>query len=180
MKAAKLREKDMVQTIGYIGSDSISSQVAGLATAAGINVLLSNSRSPDTLVELVAELGNRTRAATSDEAARDADLIVASIQSGMYRKLPAYGLAGKIVIGTMNYYPERDGNMSEVATDKISTSELVQRHLAKVHVVRALNNMDWVRRCNRARLVNASDRSALPVAGNEANAKAVVTPFLEF
>jgi predicted dinucleotide-binding enzyme len=169
----------MVQTIGFIGSGMISSQVARLATAAGFNVILSNSRGPETLADLVAELGCQARAATADEAARDADLVVASIPFGAYRKLPVEALAGKIVIDTMNYYPERDGDMPEVATDKISTSELVQRHLARAHVVRALNNMDWVRLRSRARPTGADDRSALPIAGDDANAKAVVASFLE-
>jgi predicted dinucleotide-binding enzyme len=69
-----LQEKDMVQTIGFIGSGMISSQVARLATAAGFNVILSNSRGPETLADLVEELGSRARAATSDVAARDSDL----------------------------------------------------------------------------------------------------------
>jgi predicted dinucleotide-binding enzyme len=47
----------MTQTIGFIGSGSISSQLARLATAAGLNVVLSNSRGPETLAELVSELG---------------------------------------------------------------------------------------------------------------------------
>jgi predicted dinucleotide-binding enzyme len=129
----------MVQTIGSIGSGMISSQVARLSTAAGYDAILSNSRGPETLAVLVAELGSRTRAATSHEAARGADLVVLSIPLGAYQKLPADALAGKIVIDTMNYYPDRDGDMPEVATDKISTSELVQRHLAGAYVVRALN-----------------------------------------
>jgi predicted dinucleotide-binding enzyme len=169
----------MVQTIGFIGSGMISSQVARLATAAGFKVILSNSRGPETLADLVAELGELARAATPEEAARNADLVVASIPLGAYQKLPAEALAGKIVIDTMNYYPERDGDMPEVATDKISTSELVQRHLSGAHVVRALNNMDFVRLHNRARPVGAPDRSALPIAGDDANAKAVVAAFLE-
>jgi predicted dinucleotide-binding enzyme len=169
----------MVQTIGFIGSGMISSKVARLSTAAGYNVILSNSRGPETLADLVAELGSRARAATSHEAARDADLVVLSIPFGAYQKLPADALAGKIVIDTMNYYPDRDGDMPEVATDKISTSELVRRHLAGAYVVRALNNVDWVRLHSRARPVGASDRSALPIAGDEASAKALVASFLE-
>lgn len=168
-----------MQTIGFIGSGMISSQLARLAIAAGYNVILSNSRSPDTLSELVAELGKAARAATPAEAAQEANLVVASIPFAAYRKLPAAALAGKIVVDTMNYYPERDGDMPEVQTDRISTSELVQRHLAKSHVVRAANNVDWVRLHGRARLANATDRSTLPIAGDDEPSKGYVKQFLD-
>lgn len=169
----------MAQTIGFLGSGMISSQVARLAIAAGFNVVLSNSRGPETLTDLVKELGQMARAVTPEEAARGADLIVASIPFGVYKKLPSEALEGKIVIDTMNYYPERDGFMAEVATDRISTSELVQGHLSTARVVRALNNMDWVRLCSRARPAGAADRSALPIASDDPNAKEAVALFLD-
>ncbi len=102
-----------------------------------------------------------------------------SIPFGKYRQLPAEALAGKIVIDTMNYYPERDGDMPEVATDRVATSELVQRHLAEARVVRALNNMDWVRLYVRARPAGAPDRSTLPIAGDDVEGKAAVASFLD-
>ncbi|MCQ2995166.1 NAD(P)-binding domain-containing protein [Pseudomonas syringae] len=157
----------------------ISSQLARLAIAAGYNVILSNSRSPDTLSELVAELGEAARAATPDDAAHGADIVVASIPFASYKKLSATALAGKIVVNTMNYYPERDGDMPEVQSDRISTSELVQRHLVNSHVVRAANNVDWVRLHGRARSANAGDRSALPVAGDDEPSKGAVKQFLD-
>ncbi|WP_099513240.1 NAD(P)-binding domain-containing protein [Microvirga ossetica] len=65
----------MTQTIGFIGSGMISGQVARLAIAAGLNVILSNSRGPETLADLSAELGEHARAATPAEAAREGDLV---------------------------------------------------------------------------------------------------------
>ncbi|RKG98311.1 oxidoreductase [Corallococcus carmarthensis] len=168
----------MTQTIGFIGSGAISSQVARLAVAAGMDVILSNTRGPESLSALISELGNRARAATPAEAARDAELVVASIPFYAYSKLSAEALAGKVVIDTMNYYPERDGHMPEIDTARVATSELVQRHLSRSRVVRALNNMDWVRLRSRARPVGASDRSALPIASDDAEAKAAVSGFL--
>jgi predicted dinucleotide-binding enzyme len=167
-----------MQAIGFIGSGMISGQLARLAIAAGFKVILSNSRSPETLGKLVAELGEAARAAAPEEAAREADLVVASIPFASYKKLSAEALAGKIVVDTMNYYPERDGEMSEVQTDRTSTSELVQQHLAQSRVVGAANNVDWVRLHGRARLGDASDRSALPIAGDDAHSKACVKQFI--
>ena len=89
----------MTGTIGIIGTGMIGGQVARLAIAAGLDVILSNSRGPETLADLVAELGERARAATPAEAAREADLVVASIPFVAYTKLPAEALSGKIVSG---------------------------------------------------------------------------------
>jgi 8-hydroxy-5-deazaflavin:NADPH oxidoreductase len=165
-------------TISFIGSGLISSQLARLSVAAGYNVVLSNSRAPDTLSELVQELGPKARAATPVEAARDGDIVVISIPFFAYTKLPVEALSGKIVIDTMNYYPERDGDMPEVKTDIVTTSEVVQNYLVGAKVVRALNNMDWVRLSTRARPEGASDRSALPIAGDDAGAKAAVGDYI--
>ena len=168
----------MTQTIGIIGTGMIGGQLARLSVAAGLNVILSNSRSPDSITDLVGELGERARAATPPDAVRASDLVVAAIPFGVYTKLPAEALVGKIVIDTMNY-PERDGIMPEVKTDTISTSELVQRHLSESYVIKALNNLDYIRLVTCARPKGSSDRSAVPVAGDNAEAKAVVMQFVD-
>ena len=141
----------MTQTIGIIGSGMIGGQVARLAIAAGFNVVICNSRGPEPLAELVSKQGPSARAATFAEVTEAADLIVLAVPFAGYAKLSAEALAGKTVIDTMNYYPERDGVMPEVKTDTIATSELVQKHLSRSRVVRALNNMDFVRLLSRAR-----------------------------
>ncbi|MFF0079127.1 NAD(P)-binding domain-containing protein [Streptomyces canus] len=93
----------MTKTLGIIGVGMIGSTLARLAVDAGLNVVLSNSRDPETLSDLVSELGSRARAATPAEAARSGDLVVATIPLVAYDKLPVAALAGKTVIDTMNY-----------------------------------------------------------------------------
>src|SRR5262245_39269203 len=115
-------------TIGFIGAGHIGSQVARLAVASGYDVVLSNSRGPETLAELVAELGPKARAATSGEAARAADIAVVSVPLKNYRQVPVEPLAGKIVIDTNNYYPQRDGHMKELDEESTTVSELLQAH----------------------------------------------------
>jgi predicted dinucleotide-binding enzyme len=166
----------LTQTIGFIGSGMISSQLARLAIAAGFDVTLSNSRGPETLADLVAELGDHAHAATPVDVARESDLVVASIPFVAYSKLPTDALAGKVVIDTMNFYPERDGEMAEVTTDTVTTSELVQRHLVRSQVIRALNNLDWVRLLKRARPAGSSERSAVPMAGEHGLLGALIRP----
>ncbi|MGH3169800.1 MAG: NADPH-dependent F420 reductase, partial [Trebonia sp.] len=93
-------------TVGLIGSGNIGSTVARLAITAGHDVVLSNSRGPETLGDLVADLGPRARAATAGEAAAAGDIVVVTIPVKAYPDVPADALAGKTVIDTGNYYPQ--------------------------------------------------------------------------
>src|SRR5512140_1329231 len=97
-----------MQTIGLIGAGHIGSQLARLAVANGYDVVLSNSRGPETLTDLVKELGPRARAGTAVDAARAGELVVVTIPLKAYRAVPVEPLAGKVVIDTNNYYPQRD------------------------------------------------------------------------
>ena len=167
-----------IRTVGFIGSGMIGSAVARLAVAAGLDVVVSNSRGPETLADLVAELGERARAATPEEAAQAGDVVVATIPLKHYEQLPA-SLAGKIVIDTMNYYPERDGRIAELDAGELTSSELVQRHLSGARVVKAFNNIDFRRLATSARGTGAPDRSALPIAGDDPAAKEEVRGLLD-
>jgi predicted dinucleotide-binding enzyme len=169
----------MSSTIAILGSGMIGGQTARLATAAGLNVVVANTRGPESLTDLIAELGTNARAATAEDAVNAAEIVVVAIPFAAYSKLSPDLFAGKIVVDTMNYYPERGGEMPEVQTDKTSTSELVQRHLNKSHVIRAFNNLDFVRLRRLARPAGSPERSAVPIAGDDATAKAAVAHFLE-
>ncbi|MFC4019485.1 NADPH-dependent F420 reductase [Micromonospora sp. GCM10011542] len=165
-------------TVGLIGSGNIGGTVARLAVAAGYDVVLSNSRGPETLTDLVDELGERASAGTVQDAAQVGDLVVVSVPLKAYRAVPAQPLAGKVVIDTNNYYPERDGNFPELDSGETTSSELLQRHLPEARVVKVFNNIFFKHLHDLARPAGAADRSALPIAGDDAAAKAEVTDFL--
>ncbi|MBT2452827.1 NAD(P)-binding domain-containing protein [Streptomyces sp. ISL-43] len=169
----------MPLTLGFIGSGMIGSSVARLAVAAGLEVVLSNSRGPETLADLVADLGGRARAATPAEAARAADLVVAAIPLMACEQLPADALAGKTVLDTANYYPERDGHRAELDTGELTSSALMQRHLAGSRVVKAFNNITPHQLVSLARPEGAPDRSALPIAGDDEGAKTEAARLLD-
>ncbi len=99
-------------TIGLIGAGNIGSTVAKLAVDAGYDVILSNSREPATLGDLVAQLGPHARAATPVEAAAAGDIVVVTVPLRAYRQVPVGPLAGKVVIDTTNYDPDRDGHIA--------------------------------------------------------------------
>ncbi|MEU6024431.1 NADPH-dependent F420 reductase [Micromonospora sp. NPDC047134] len=168
-----------VSVVGLIGSGHIGGTLARLAVAAGYEVVLSNSRGPQTLSGLVEELGPRASAGTVDAAARAGDLVVVSIPLKSYRSVPAQPLAGKVVIDTNNYYPQRDGQIPELDEDRVTSSELLQQHLPEARVVKVFNNIFFKHLLTLARPAGAADRSALPIAGDDAEAKAVVTGFLD-
>lgn len=173
------RSERVPRTLGLIGSGMIGSTIARLALAAGLEVILSNSRDPRTLAALVAELGEGARAATPAQAARAADLVVAAVPLKAHEHLPAEALAGKTVLDTANYYPERDGHLSELDDGSLTSSALLQRHLAGSRVVKACNNVTPHQLLCLARPASAPDRSALPIAGDDAEAKAETTRLLD-
>ncbi|GAA2738193.1 NAD(P)-binding domain-containing protein [Pedococcus aerophilus] len=166
-------------TIGFIGSGNIGSTVARLALAAGHEVVMSNSRGPETLADLVTELGPGARAATAAEAAAAGDLVVVTIPLKNYRDVPVEELAGKVVIDTLNYYPQRDGDIAELDDESTTTSELVQSHLSTSKVVKGFNNIYFEHLRELARPAGSPERSALAIAGDDASAKATVTRFLD-
>jgi predicted dinucleotide-binding enzyme len=169
----------MTTTVGFIGAGMIGGTVARLSVAAGHHVVLSNSRGPRTLADLVAELGPLASAGTTEQAAEAGDIVVVSIPLKAYRSVPAGPLAGKVVIDTNNYYPERDGHVAELDDGSLTSSGLLQRHLQDAHVVKVFNNIFFRHLASLARPHGAADRSALPIAGDDEQAKATVTEFLD-
>ncbi len=166
-------------TVGLIGSGNIGGTVARLAVAAGHDVVLSNSRGPETLRELVDELGPRARAATPGEAAAAGDLVVVTIPLKAYGSVPVEPLAGKVVLDTINYYPQRDGQVAELDDGSTTSSELLQARLRGARVVKVFNNITSGHLRALARPAGAPDRTALPIAGDDADAKGAVTAFLD-
>jgi 8-hydroxy-5-deazaflavin:NADPH oxidoreductase len=166
-------------TVGIIGSGMIGGTVARLSVTAGYHVVLSNSRGPETLAELVAELGPLATAGTSEHAGEAGDLVLVSIPVKAFSEVPVKPLAGKPVLDTGNYYPQRDGHIEKLDTGALTSSGLLQRYLPDAHVVKVFNNILFKHLRYLARPHGAQDRSALPIAGDDLAAKQAVTAFLD-
>jgi len=166
-------------TVGFIGSGKIGGTVARLSMAAGYDVVLSNSRGPGTLKDLVAELGPRASAVTGEQAAEAGDLVVVSIPVKAYDGGLPKTLAGRIVLDTGNYYPQRDGQIPELGSHALTSSGLLQRVLPQSKVVKVFNNIFFKHLRSLARPHGAPGRSALPIAGDDEQAKAAVAGFLD-
>jgi predicted dinucleotide-binding enzyme len=179
MIEARTRLDADMTTIGFIGSGNIGGTVARLAIDGGHDVVLSNSRGPETLQDLVAELGSHARAATADEAAEAGDIVVVTIPLKNVAQVSADPLRGKIVIDTCNYYPQRDGQIAELDDGSATSSELVQRWLSGSSVVKAFNNIQFSHLGSLQRPGGDPSRSVLAIAGDDPAAKTRVTEFLD-
>jgi 8-hydroxy-5-deazaflavin:NADPH oxidoreductase len=166
-------------TIGLIGAGHIGSQVARLAIQNGYDVVVSNSRGPETLSALVKELGPRARAATAHDAARAGDIVVVTIPLKNIASIPVEPLAGKVVIDTNNYYPQRDGHIPELDNESTTTAELLQKHLPKSKVVKAFNHIYAQELTTHAQARGTPNRRALAIAGDDESAKATVARIID-
>ncbi|GAA0279124.1 hypothetical protein GCM10009527_089350 [Actinomadura nitritigenes] len=136
--------------------------------------MLSNSRGPETLANTAAKLGPRASAATSGEAAAAGDIVVITVPVKAFPNLPAAPLAGKTVIDTCNYGPERDGHIPEPDSKSLTSSKLLL-YIPGAMVVKAFNNIFFKHLQSLARPAGAADRSYLLIAGDSAPATAAVT-----
>jgi predicted dinucleotide-binding enzyme len=168
-----------MNTIGLIGAGHIGSQLARLAVKAGYNVVIGNSRGPESLADLVRELGPHARATTPEEVARAGDIVVVTIPLKNLGAVPVAPLAGKIVIDTLNYYPQRDGHIADLDNEKTTTSEMVQAHLPASRVVKAFNHIYAAELTTHGQPAASPNRRALAIAGNDPAAKREVTALLD-
>ena len=166
-------------TIGFIGSGHIGGQLARLAVTHGHTVVMSNSRGPETLGDLIAELGDTATAATSSEAAEQGEIVVVTVPLAAIPSITADALAGKVVIDTNNYYFQRDGHITALDTEETTVSELLRAHAPEARIVKAFNNITWNSLTTDGTPAGTSDRRALPIAGDDADAKQVVSALID-
>ena len=166
--------------IGIIGAGQIGGTLTRRLSALGHTVRVANSRGPDSLAGLAAETG--ARAVTVREAARGVDLVVVTIPERRVPDLPEdlfSGVpAGVVVVDTGNYYPrERDGRIEPIEAG-MTESRWVAERLGRP-VVKAFNNIHASHLLELGRPAGMEGRIALPVAGDDQRAKAVVVRLVD-
>jgi predicted dinucleotide-binding enzyme len=105
-------------------------------------------------------------------------LPISSQRSGA-RDVPTEGLAGKPVIDTNNYYSQRDGQIAELDDDRATSSELLAAHLPGAKVVKAFNQITAANLVVEGKPAGAAGRTAIPIAGDDADAKATVAALID-
>lgn len=166
-------------TLAVMGTGRIGSTVARLAIAAGYDVTLANSRGPESLAGLVAELGPHARATSADDVTADAELVVVAVPAGVYAALPMAALAERVIIDTSNYNPGRDGDIPALDDGSTGPSMLLQQLVGSSPVVKAFNTIFYLHLAALARPHGAADRSTLPIAGDDTAAKTAVSSLLD-
>ncbi|MDG4824825.1 NAD(P)-binding domain-containing protein [Asanoa sp. WMMD1127] len=161
--------------IGIIGAGLIGGTLARRLGALGHRVVVANSRGPHTLDELAAEPG--VSVGTVAQAA-DHDLVVISIPTRAVPDLPGDAFAGKVVVDTNNYYPQRDGQIAAIDGGTAS-SRWAADHLTGARVVKAFNTINWKPLGAAGQPAGTPGRIALPLAGDDANAKQVVAELID-
>lgn len=164
--------------IGIIGAGHLGRTLAAHLVRTGHDVVLSNSREPETLQGVVDELGDHAAGAMPDAAAREGEVVVVAIPFGRFRELPASELRGKIVVDANNYYPQRDGHFEELDDDRTTSSELLQERLG-ARVVKAFNAMNWVALRDESKPAGDAGRLGIPVSGDDVEAKHVVSQLID-
>jgi predicted dinucleotide-binding enzyme len=170
----------MNMKIGIIGSGNIGAGAARHFVRAGHEVVLSNSRGGKGLEALVAELGGNAKASTIEEAARFGEVVLVAIPFGKLRTLPAEDLKGKVVIDAGNYYPQRDGKFAELDNDETTSSEVMASHLKGARLVKGFNTIQSEHLANQSDTnLPLDQRRAIFIAGDDSEAKAIVTRLIE-
>lgn len=162
-------------TFGIIGSGNIGSNVARAVIEHGHHVVISNSRGPESLAGLVAELGPNARAATVEEAATAGEVVLVAVPLKAYREVPVAPLAGKIVLDANNYYHERDGHVPELDAGEATTAGLMQAHLPESKVAKAFNHLGAQEIPTTGSPAGTPDRRAIATASDHPDAVAFVT-----
>lgn len=165
--------------IGIIGAGRIGATLARLLVGVGHEVAIANSRGPETLRDLVAELGSRARAVRPEEAARTGQLVIVSIPLGRYRELPREALSGRIVVDTNNYSPDRDGRFPQLDDGSTTSSELLADHLGEARVVKAFNAIFWEHLRDQGKAPGERGRIGIPISGDDELAKLAVEQLID-
>ena len=161
-------------TIAIIGSGHVGSNLAKAAVAHGYRVVLSNSQGPGSLADLVSDLGPMASAATPAEASAAGDFAIVAIPLMTIDQVPVEPLAGKVVIATINYFPERLGHVPEIDGGITTAPGLLQAHLPASKVVRAFSMIDAADMSGDGHPEGDPKRRALALAGNDPAAKQLV------
>ncbi|WFE95232.1 NAD(P)-binding domain-containing protein [Micromonospora sp. WMMD987] len=163
--------------IGIIGSGHIGGTLTRRLRSLGHDVTVTNSRGPDSLTDLAQETG--AVAGTLEQAVQDAELVVVAVPLLVVPELPAPLFDGKIVVDADNYYPQRDGDIAELLDRSLTSSRWTADHLKGARVVKTFNNIQAAHLMDRGRPAGAGDRIALPVAGDDAEAKQLVMQLVD-
>jgi 8-hydroxy-5-deazaflavin:NADPH oxidoreductase len=158
-------------TIAVIGAGHIGRSFSIAAIRQGYEIVISNSRGPETLSDQVSELGPQARAATPADAVAAGDFVVVAIPVKGSDAVPVDSFGGKVVVTTNNYFAQRDGPIAEIDSGRLTVPAYVQTHLPDSKVVRAFNHIKAADIVSDGAPEGTPNRRALGYAGDDPDAK---------
>jgi predicted dinucleotide-binding enzyme len=153
--------------------------MARVAVEAGFEVAIATSGDPEKIDMITEVLIPGAQARWASDAVRDADIVVLAIPLHKFATFDPALVAGKLVIDAMNYWPEVNGYLDTFAKSQLSSSEIVQRRLARSTIVKTLNHIGYHELAEDRRTAGSSERRALGVAGDDRAAVDVVADVIE-
>lgn len=158
--------------IGIVGSGFIGKALANLAVKQSHQVMISNSRGPDSLTGICYEIG--CQAGTVEDAVKFGDVVFLAIPLKNIFQLESQIFKSKIVVDANNYYPQRDGQIADLDERRDTTSGLLAKHLPDAKIIKAFNAILAKDLTDDGRPSGAPERRALPIAGDDPDAKNIV------
>jgi 8-hydroxy-5-deazaflavin:NADPH oxidoreductase len=163
--------------IGIIGSGHVGGTLTRRFTELGHEVTVANSRGPQSLTELAQETG--AKPGTVDEAIAAGEVVVIAVPLAAVPDLPADAFRGKVVVDANNYYAQRDGEIEVISDKQLTSSRWTAELLTDAQVVKAFNNIEATHLLDLGRASGDPQRIALPVAGDDADAKQTVMELVD-
>ncbi len=158
---------DPIARIAILGAGKLGVTLAQLALKAGYEVYIAGSGEPAKIALSVKVLAPGAEATDARTAIAASDVVILALPLGKYRDIPADLLKDKLVIDSMNYWWEVDGEDDSLRNPASSTSELVQDHLSAARVVKALSHMGYHHLRDEAKPAGTPGRKAIAIAGND-------------
>lgn len=166
-----------VKTVGILGAGRVGTAIARQALKAGYDVSVATRKPPEDIALMIDLVTPGAHAVTAQDISQS-DLVILALPLVRYRTLDAVSLAGRIVVDAMNYWAPTDGALAEFQSGEPS-SLVIARHLPGARIVRTLNHVGYHDLEMRARDPGDPDRAAMVLAGNDADARAMVTGFID-
>jgi 8-hydroxy-5-deazaflavin:NADPH oxidoreductase len=168
-----------MKTIGVIGAGHIGRSFSLAAIAKGYEIVIANNSGPETLGELVSELGPKARAATPADAAQSGAFAILAIPLPGAAALPVEPLTGKVVLTTCNYFAKRDGPIAEIDSGELTVPQYLWARMPTSKLVRAFNHLDAAAIASDGTPAGTPDRRALGYAGDDPGAKKLAADLYE-
>jgi 8-hydroxy-5-deazaflavin:NADPH oxidoreductase len=157
--------------VAIIGSGDVARTLAHRFVAAGYQVSVAGW-DQDAVEQLAAASGAQVMSV--EGAAAWSDVVILAIPFHRHRDLPAEAFRGKVVVDATDYFPQEDGPIADLDAGRMTSSELLARHLAGARIVKAFNTANLLALGAVGPLADDVEPPAIPVAGDDPAAKEVV------